>query len=44
MRGPICGVKRRQPLGSDLEEFRKYPLADMIKWAKLVKERGAKLD
>ena len=26
------------------EEFRKYMLADLAKWAKLVKESGAKLE
>jgi tripartite-type tricarboxylate transporter receptor subunit TctC len=33
-----------EPVGSDPESFRKYLLADMAKWAKLVKESGAKLD
>jgi tripartite-type tricarboxylate transporter receptor subunit TctC len=32
-----------EPVGSDPETFRRYMLADMIKWAKLVKESGAKL-
>jgi tripartite-type tricarboxylate transporter receptor subunit TctC len=32
-----------EPVGSDPETFRQYMLADMIKWAKLVKESGAKL-
>ena len=32
-----------EPVGNDPEPFRKYMLADMIKWAKLVKESGAKL-
>jgi tripartite-type tricarboxylate transporter receptor subunit TctC len=32
-----------EPVGNDPETFRKYMLADMIKWAKLVKESGAKL-
>lgn len=33
-----------EPVGSTPEEFRKYMLADLAKWAKLVKESGAKLD
>jgi tripartite-type tricarboxylate transporter receptor subunit TctC len=33
-----------EPVGSDSESFRQYLLADMAKWAKLVKESGAKLD
>jgi tripartite-type tricarboxylate transporter receptor subunit TctC len=33
-----------EPVGSDPETFRLYLLADMAKWAKLVKESGAKLD
>jgi tripartite-type tricarboxylate transporter receptor subunit TctC len=32
-----------EPVGNDPETFRRYMLADMIKWAKLVKESGAKL-
>jgi len=32
-----------EPVGNDPETFRKYMLADMVKWAKLVKESGAKL-
>ena len=33
-----------EPVGSEPEAFRLYLLADMAKWAKLVKESGAKLD
>ncbi|HET7199883.1 MAG TPA: tripartite tricarboxylate transporter substrate binding protein [Burkholderiales bacterium] len=33
-----------EPVGSDPEEFRQFMLADLAKWAKLVKESGAKLD
>ena len=33
-----------EPVGSTPEEFRQYLLADLAKWAKLVKESGAKLD
>ena len=33
-----------EPVGSEPEVFRLYLLADMAKWAKLVKESGAKLD
>ncbi|MEQ1775675.1 MAG: tripartite tricarboxylate transporter substrate-binding protein, partial [Burkholderiales bacterium] len=33
-----------EPVGSDPETFRLYLLADMAKWAKLVKESGPKLD
>ncbi len=33
-----------EPVGSSPEEFRKFMLADLAKWAKLVKESGAKLD
>jgi tripartite-type tricarboxylate transporter receptor subunit TctC len=33
-----------EPVGSTPEEFRQYMLADLTKWAKLVKESGAKLD
>ncbi len=32
-----------EPVGSSPEEFRKYLHADLAKWAKLVKESGAKL-
>lgn len=32
------------PVGNSPEEFRKYMLADLVKWAKLVKESGAKLE
>ena len=32
-----------EPVGNTPEEFRKYMLADVTKWAKLVKESGAKL-
>jgi tripartite-type tricarboxylate transporter receptor subunit TctC len=33
-----------EPVGSMPEEFRLFMLADLAKWAKLVKESGAKLD
>ncbi len=33
-----------EPVGNSPEEFRKYMLADVAKWAKLVKESGAKLE
>ena len=33
-----------EPVGSSPEEFRRFMHADMDKWAKLVKESGAKLD
>ena len=33
-----------EPVGSTPEEFRQFMLADLAKWAKLVKESGAKLD
>jgi len=33
-----------QPVGSSPEEFRRFMRADMDKWAKLVKESGAKLN
>ncbi len=33
-----------EPVGSEPEAFRHYLLADLAKWAKLVKESGAKLD
>ena len=33
-----------EPMGTDPETFRKYLVADLAKWAKLVKESGAKLD
>jgi tripartite-type tricarboxylate transporter receptor subunit TctC len=33
-----------EPVGNTPEEFRKYMLADVAKWAKLVKESGAKLN
>jgi tripartite-type tricarboxylate transporter receptor subunit TctC len=33
-----------EPVGSSPEEFRRFMSADMDKWAKLVKESGAKLD
>ena len=33
-----------EPIGSEPEAFRQYLLADLAKWAKLVKESGAKLD
>lgn len=33
-----------EPAGTTPEEFRQFMLADLTKWAKLVKESGAKLD
>ena len=33
-----------EPAGTTPEEFRLFMLADLAKWAKLVKESGAKLD
>jgi tripartite-type tricarboxylate transporter receptor subunit TctC len=33
-----------EPAGTGPEEFRQFMLADLAKWAKLVKESGAKLD
>lgn len=33
-----------EPVTNSPEEFRKFMLADLAKWAKLVKESGAKLD
>ncbi len=33
-----------EPVGNTPEEFRKFMLADLAKWAKLVKESGARLD
>lgn len=33
-----------EPVGSTPEEFRQFMLADLAKWARLVKESGAKLD
>jgi tripartite-type tricarboxylate transporter receptor subunit TctC len=33
-----------EPAGTTPEEFRSFMLADLAKWAKLVKESGAKLD
>ena len=33
-----------EPVASSPEEFRKFLLADLAKWAKLVKESGARLD
>ncbi len=33
-----------EPVGNSPEEFRQYMLADLVKWAKVVKESGAKLD
>ena len=33
-----------EPVGSSPEEFRQFMLADQAKWAKVVKESGAKLD
>jgi tripartite-type tricarboxylate transporter receptor subunit TctC len=33
-----------EPVGTTPEEFRQFMLADLAKWAKVVKESGAKLD
>jgi tripartite-type tricarboxylate transporter receptor subunit TctC len=33
-----------EPVGSAPEDFRRFMLADLAKWAKVVKESGAKLD
>ena len=33
-----------EPVGSTPEQFRVFMLADLAKWAKIVKESGAKLD
>jgi tripartite-type tricarboxylate transporter receptor subunit TctC len=33
-----------EPVGSDPEAFRQFMLADLAKWAKVVKESGAKLN
>ena len=33
-----------EPVGSAPEDFRKFMHADLVKWAKLVKESGAKLE
>jgi tripartite-type tricarboxylate transporter receptor subunit TctC len=33
-----------ETVGNSPEAFRQYMLADMVKWAKLVKESGAKLE
>jgi tripartite-type tricarboxylate transporter receptor subunit TctC len=33
-----------EPVGSDSAAFRDFMAADLAKWAKLVKESGAKLD
>src|SRR6267142_6094692 len=33
-----------EPIGSTPEDFRQFMLADLAKWAKLVKQSGAKLD
>ena len=33
-----------EPVGSDPESFRRFLLADLDKWAKVVKQSGAKLD
>jgi len=33
-----------EPAGTSSEEFRQFMLADLAKWAKVVKESGAKLD
>jgi tripartite-type tricarboxylate transporter receptor subunit TctC len=37
-------VDGSEPAGTTPEEFRQFMLADLTKWAKLVKESGAKLD
>jgi tripartite-type tricarboxylate transporter receptor subunit TctC len=33
-----------EPVGSTPEAFRQFMLADLSKWAKVVKESGAKID
>lgn len=33
-----------EPVGSTPEQFRKFLHADLAKWAKIVKESGAKVD
>jgi len=33
-----------EPVGNTPEEFRRFMRADLDKWAKLVRESGAKLD
>jgi tripartite-type tricarboxylate transporter receptor subunit TctC len=33
-----------EPVGSTPEDFRRFLVADLAKWAKVVKESGAKLD
>ena len=33
-----------EPVGNTPEEFRQLMVADVVKWAKLVKESGAKLE
>ena len=33
-----------EPVGNSPETFRQFMLADTAKWAKLVKETGAKMD
>jgi tripartite-type tricarboxylate transporter receptor subunit TctC len=33
-----------EPIGNSPEEFRRFMQADLVKWARLVKESGAKLD
>jgi tripartite-type tricarboxylate transporter receptor subunit TctC len=33
-----------EPVGSTPEEFRRFLKADVVKWAKVVKESGAKLE
>lgn len=38
---PIRFITPAQPVGSAPEEFRKFMLADLVKWAKLVRESGA---
>ena len=40
----VCITDGAEPVGSEPEVFRQYLLADLAKWAKLVKESGAKLD
>ena len=42
--GVVIVADGSEPMGTEPEVFRQYLLADMAKWAKLVKESGAKLD
>jgi hypothetical protein len=47
MVAPVSGkARRRRRLGggSSPGEFRRFMLADLAKWAKVVKESGMKLD